>query len=733
MGLASTQAAQAQFPSIPGLGSVPNLQNLKDLVKNKKAPTAKVPVVPNKKGVAIPGAGGGRPGMPSRVPNIGNAGPKGGMPQMGRPGFNAMPKGAPNVSGLPKGNPNLSGLPKGPGGLGKGFPQGPGGAKGLNPTATKNFPGGGNPLAKSATVNPNAALGKNMPGNFGKNGPGAFGKNTPGTFGKSTPGTFGKGGPGNFAKTTPGNFGKNAPGNFGGGRTFNRNQFAARTPGGRQFGGPGSRGFTMRNPGMRFVNARTPQLRQVQRFTLRSEIFAMRARMPRIILPGERDFTGVPPVQERRYVNTEMVCQWGPDITPQRIQDVARQHNLTIIDMQTSALTGGTIVHFSIPGGRSARDVVRAMEAERIVSQPNYVYEAVQETAAAADADTSASDQLYVANKLRLNEVHKIATGKDVLVAVIDSRIDEAHPELAKGISEYFDAVGKADKPHTHGTGMAGAIVSQDRLIGVAPGARTLAIHAFATGSSQSPQATTQAIIKGLDWAVSKGARVINMSFAGPKDPMLALALKKASEKGAILIAAVGNAGPKSPPLYPAADPHVIGVTAIDENDKLYNGANVGAQVAVAAPGVDVMVPAPEGSYQLTTGTSVAAAQVSGVAALLLEKHPEADAQLVLEVLTSSATRLGGNKRDDKLGWGLIDPLAALNELDARVADTKVASTTPTAPAASKAQKAAAAPSATPARAAVNAPPKAAGNAQAPAAGATRPALPRPGLYAPKQ
>ena len=74
---------------------------------------------------------------------------------------------------------------------------------------------------------------------------------------------------------------------------------------------------------------------------------------------------------------------------------------------------------------------------------------------------------------------------------------------------------------------------------------------------------------------------------------MLALALKNAYAKGAILIAAVGNQGPKSPPLYPAADPHVIGVTAIDENDKLYKGSNIGAQVAVAAPGVDVMVPAP--------------------------------------------------------------------------------------------------------------------------------------------
>jgi subtilisin family serine protease len=263
---------------------------------------------------------------------------------------------------------------------------------------------------------------------------------------------------------------------------------------------------------------------------------------------------------------------------------------------------------------------------------------------------------------------------------------------------------------------MAGAIVSQGRLVGVAPGARTLAVHAFSTGGKQqSPQATTQSIVAGLDWAISKGARIVNMSFAGPHDPILSLALKKAHERGAILIAAVGNQGPKSPPLYPAADQHVIGVTAVDENDQLYKGSNVGAQVAVAAPGVDVMVPAPSDAYQLSTGTSVAAAHVSGVAALLLERHPQADAALILEVLTSSATRLGANKRDDKLGWGLVDPLAALAELDARLADSKIAGAAP--PAATQTAAPAQTPSVAP----------------TPAAATTRPALPRPGIYVPKQ
>jgi len=241
-------------------------------------------------------------------------------------------------------------------------------------------------------------------------------------------------------------------------------------------------------------------------------------------------------------------------------------------------------------------------------------------------------------------------------------------------------------------------------------------VHAFSMSAQKSPQATTRSIVAGLEWALNKGARVINMSFAGPYDPMLALAMKKASEKGVILIAAVGNQGPKSPPLYPAADPHVIGVTATDESDKLYKGANVGAQVAVAAPGVDVMVPAPAESYQLTTGTSVAAAHVSGVAALLIERHPNVDAATVLEVLTASATKLGADKRDDRFGWGLIDPLAALAELDARLSDTKVA-----------------APATAPVSVQAVAPARAATTAPTPTSAASKPALPRPGIYLPKQ
>src|SRR5207302_8349770 len=107
-----------------------------------------------------------------------------------------------------------------------------------------------------------------------------------------------------------------------------------------------------------------------------------------------------------------------------------------------------------------------------------------------------------------------------------------------------LDAVGGAENPHAHGTGMAGAIASHRRLMGIAPQAKLLPVRAFGPGSTDA-QGTTAQILKGLDWAVSKGARIINMSFAGPRDPMLQEAFKRLRDKHILLIAAAGNAGPK--------------------------------------------------------------------------------------------------------------------------------------------------------------------------------------------
>jgi len=203
----------------------------------------------------------------------------------------------------------------------------------------------------------------------------------------------------------------------------------------------------------------------------------------------------------------------------------------------------------------------------------------------------------------------------------------------------------------------------------MAPSSRLYAVHAFSSNAANS-ESTTFNILKGLDWAASQGVRIINMSFAGPKDPSLERALKAAYDKGIVLIAAAGNAGPKSPPLYPGADPNVIAVTATDADDKLFAGANRGKYVSVAAPGVDVLVPAPAGAYQLTTGTSVAAAEVSGIVALLLERNPKLTPADIRRILTTSAKRLSVGERDDDFGSGLVDPMNALQSAEPRTVTT---------------------------------------------------------------
>ena len=324
--------------------------------------------------------------------------------------------------------------------------------------------------------------------------------------------------------------------------------------------------------------------------------------------------------------------------------------------------------------------MIRALEAENIsaTAQPNYVFK-LQQDLNSARAGAPTNSPQYVVGKWRLNELHRLARGKNVLVAMIDSEVDQRHPDLTGAIVDRLEPIGREFTPQPHGTGMAGAIASRRRLMGIAPDARIVAVNAFGS-DTEGTYGTTEQILKGIDYAIAKGARVLNMSFAGPRDPLIQLALKKAHDKGIVLVAAAGNAGPKSPPLFPAADPNVIAVTAIDVNDGLLAQANRGPHIAVAAPGVDVLVPAPNAQYQMTTGTSVAAAHVSGVVALMLERKPDADPEAIRNALQTSARDLGAKGYDDQFGWGLVDPLAAVQALETSLASVPPSATATAAP-----------------------------------------------------
>ena len=362
--------------------------------------------------------------------------------------------------------------------------------------------------------------------------------------------------------------------------------------------------------------------------------------------------SGVPPPGERRYLAGEVVVGLASDFPASALDDLARRHGLTHLEAQPIGLVGTTYHRWRISDGRSVSDVIRALEADGVVrtAQPNYRYRLGQSPPAATRPDAAVP---YASEKLHLAEAHRFATGEKVLVAVIDSGIDTSHPEIANALADRYDAV-PAGAPHIHGTGMAGAIVARSRMTGSAPGARLLAIRAF-SGNEETSEATTVNILKSIDWAVARGARVINMSFAGPYDPDISRGLAAARQKGAVLVAAAGNAGPKSPPLYPAADKNVIAVTATNAENQLLPQANRGRHIAVAAPGVDVLVPSPGRGYVMSTGTSVAAAEVSGIAALLIQLQPGLTPDEIRKTLQSTALDLGPKGIDDQFGAGLAD------------------------------------------------------------------------------
>jgi hypothetical protein len=223
----------------------------------------------------------------------------------------------------------------------------------------------------------------------------------------------------------------------------------------------------------------------------------------------------IPPAGEERFVKNELVVEFfGAFPRPGIAQALARQ-GLVELESQYFPLTNSTVVRARITNGRSVRVALPGLVNDAMVrfGQPNFLYQPSQQVTASPEAAkvtpamaTAAAipaigdPAQYALGKLRIGEAHTLATGERVLVAVIDSGIDLGHPELAGVIAGSFDATGKAEPPHQHGTAIAGAIAAHARLMGAAPAAKILAIRAFGS-SGASAEATTMAILKSIQYA----------------------------------------------------------------------------------------------------------------------------------------------------------------------------------------------------------------------------------------
>ena len=366
--------------------------------------------------------------------------------------------------------------------------------------------------------------------------------------------------------------------------------------------------------------------------------------------------SGMPPEGESRFREEQVIVRYYLDANQGEMDALVGRLGLRHLAARTFQLAGITAHLYAITDGSDVRTVIAALEADGNVaaSQPNYIYTLQQ--------GAGSNDSQYALKKFSIDSVHALTRGGAVPVAVIDSGIDKGHPELASTKVEVIDTT-ETDKfvADRHGTSVAGIIAAQGALRGMAPDVRLIGVRAFEVDEKSGvTQSTTWQILEALDSSFKAGARIINMSFAGPNDPMVGQGISGAQDRRMIAVAAAGNEGPDAKPVFPAAYPGVIAVTAIDKGDAVYGNANRGDYVALAAPGVDILAPIPNGGYDISSGTSLAAAHISGLVALMLSQQEDLSASSVKDILDKSSVDLGEPGKDPVFGAGLPDAQAAI-------------------------------------------------------------------------
>ena len=244
-------------------------------------------------------------------------------------------------------------------------------------------------------------------------------------------------------------------------------------------------------------------------------------------------------------------------------------------------------------------------------------------------------------------------TDLSLRIGIIDSSVDKEHSAFSEASITTRRFVANDRPPNIHGTAIASIIAGNDpSALGLAPRAELFAAEVFDQTEEQGEFASTVSLIKALNWLVTQEVSVINISLAGPPNRLLETALARVRERGVLAIAAAGNGGPMAQPMYPAAYPEVVAVTATDNRGRAFRLANRGEYVDIAAPGVNIRHAQAGGGYAASSGTSYAVPFVTVAAARLLQLNGEPN--LMLDELYASAVDVGAPGRDQIYGYGQL-------------------------------------------------------------------------------
>jgi len=257
--------------------------------------------------------------------------------------------------------------------------------------------------------------------------------------------------------------------------------------------------------------------------------------------------------------------------------------------------------------------------------------------------------------------------GKVIKVAVLDTGIFGAHPDLAPNYKGGISFVPGESSPvdfNSHGTHCSGTIAAAINgvgVVGVAPAASLYAVKVL----SRTGSGSWSYLIAGIDWCIKNRMRVLSMSLGGPAAPSALEAMCNAAwSRGLLLVAAAGNSGPGMGTVgFPAKYGSVVAVSAIDSANLIAGFSSRGPEVELCAPGVNVLSTLPGGGYGTKSGTSMACPHVSGAAALAWGGHRYANNVTIRRLLAWTADNLGIPGRDPLYGYGRVDAEQAACDL----------------------------------------------------------------------
>ena len=320
---------------------------------------------------------------------------------------------------------------------------------------------------------------------------------------------------------------------------------------------------------------------------------------------------------------------------------------------------------YQIPEDQSLDRVVEKLRRDPRV-------ESVQANAVFAGTHGGHSDPYaaleYGALAIRADRAHRVSTGKGVRIAVIDTGMDKEHPDLRGRIVKLANFVEGGEKSFaqdSHGTGVAGIIGARANdgigIFGIAPEAELLAAKAcwYPNAKNGAALCSSWTLAKALDFAINSDSHIINMSLSGPADALLERLLHDANIRGIIVVAAAAQDA--EAPGFPAALDSVAAVIASNAKTEVHMPAWANGRPLLAAPGIEILTTAPRESYDFLSGSSLAAAHVTGVIALLLEQRPRLTQSDIWSLLTTTAQPVAGPAGANSIG--IVDACAALSQL----------------------------------------------------------------------